>query len=297
MNTTALIVTFNRLDKLKKCWLSTSMLPFDNIVVVNNCSTDDTATWLESIEDSRLTVLSLTENTGGAGGFRKGAEYITSQINTDWIFIYDDDAYPAPDLLKSFREITLDGISALSCRVIDTHGIDCKMNKPFLKLPQTLRDNVKYFTDSQEFIPGNEKIESCVTLSFVGTIIRQDVMRTSAHYIHDDLFLYYDDVYFSHHLILNGHKFIYVPQLQFIHDISITGNSITPVWKVYYLVRNLILAKKYFQSNCPYSCIGTILRIVKAFSNVLNQDNKFSYIKYIIRGVIDGVFSKSGKRH
>ncbi|RYJ17816.1 glycosyl transferase family 2 [Rahnella variigena] len=297
MNTTALIVTFNRLDKLKNCWLSTSMLPFDNIVVVNNCSTDDTATWLESIEDSRLSVLSLTENTGGAGGFRKGVEYITSQIKTEWIFMYDDDAYPTPDLLKNFQDFTLDGISALSCRVIDANGIDCKMNKPFVKLPKTLWENVKYFLNPQGFIPDNKKVESCVTLSFVGTIVRQDVMRTASHYIHDDLFLYYDDVYFSHHLILNGHKFLYAPQLKFIHDISITGNSITPVWKVYYLVRNLLLAKTYFKCNGPYSAIGVTLRIVKVFSIVSKQDNKFSYLKYIIRGVVDGVFSKSGKRH
>lgn len=297
MNTTALIVTFNRLDKLKKCWLSTSMLPFDNIVIVNNCSTDDTASWLASIEEPRLTVLSLTKNTGGAGGFRAGAEYIGAHINTEWVFMYDDDAYPAPDLLHNFGEIMLDGTSALSCRVIDTHGINCKMNMPFVKLPKTLLDNIKYFLNAKDYIPDNERVEPCVTLSFVGTAIRADVLSSASQYIHDDLFLYYDDVYFSHHLVLNGHKFLYVPKLIFTHDISITGDSITPVWKVYYLIRNLILAKKFFKSNGPYSVVGIVLRIIKAFLNVSKQDNKYLYLKYIIRGVIDGVFFRSGKRH
>ncbi|MCR9001993.1 glycosyltransferase [Rahnella perminowiae] len=297
MNTTALIVTFNRLDKLKKCWLSTSMLPFDNIVIVNNCSTDDTASWLASIEEPRLTVLSLTKNTGGAGGFRAGAEYIGAHINTEWVFMYDDDAYPAPDLLHNFGEIMLDGTSALSCRVIDTHGINCKMNMPFVKLPKTLLDNIKYFLNAKDYIPDNERVEPCVTLSFVGTVIRADVLSSASPYIHDDLFLYYDDVYFSHHLVLNGHKFLYVPKLIFTHDISITGDSITPVWKVYYLIRNLILAKKFFKSNGPYSVVGIVLRIIKAFLNVSKQDNKYLYLKYIIRGVIDGVFFRSGKRH
>ncbi|WP_336369337.1 glycosyltransferase [Rahnella perminowiae] len=297
MNTTALIVTFNRLDKLKKCWLSTSMLPFDNIVIVNNCSTDDTVSWLASIEEPRLTVLSLTKNTGGAGGFRAGAEYIGAHINTEWVFMYDDDAYPAPDLLHNFGEIMLDGTSALSCRVIDTHGINCKMNMPFVKLPKTLLDNIKYFLNAKDYIPDNERVEPCVTLSFVGTVIRADVLSSASQYIHDDLFLYYDDVYFSHHLVLNGHKFLYVPKLIFTHDISITGDSITPVWKVYYLIRNLILAKKFFKSNGPYSVVGIVLRIIKAFLNVSKQDNKYLYLKYIIRGVIDGVFFRSGKRH
>lgn len=297
MNTTALIVTFNRLDKLKKCWQSTSMLPFDNIVIVNNCSTDDTAFWLAGIQDPRLAVLSLTENTGGAGGFRKGAEYIASHISTEWIFMYDDDAYPNPDLYHNFTELCLDRISALSCRVIDIQGIDCKMNKPFIKLPKSLKDNVKYFLNPQKYIPDNERAESCVTLSFVGAIIRADVMHSASKYIHDDLFLYYDDVYFSHHLSLDGHKFLYVPQLIFTHDISIAGNSITPAWKVYYLIRNLILSKKYFKSNGPYSSVGVMLRIIKAFLNLSKQDNKRCYLRYIIRGVIDGILSKSGMRH
>lgn len=298
MNTTALIVTFNRLDKLKKCWLSTSILPFDNIVIVNNCSTDGTASWLASIEEEpRLTILSLTENTGGAGGFKRGAEYIAAHINTEWVFMYDDDAYPASDLHQNFGKIILDGASALSCRVIDTHGIDCKMNMPFLKLPKTLFENIKYFLNTKGYIPDNESVESCVTLSFVGTIIRADVLSSTSRYIHDDLFLYYDDVYFSHHLVLNGHKLLYIPKLIFIHDISITGSSITPVWKIYYLIRNLVLSKKYFKSNGPYSSVGIVLRIIKAFLNVSKQDNKNCYLKYIIRGIIDGVFSRSGKRH
>lgn len=68
MKYTALIVTFNRLGKLKKTVEETLKLEFTNIVIVNNGSTDGTQAWLSSIVDTRVIVLTLTENTGGAGG-------------------------------------------------------------------------------------------------------------------------------------------------------------------------------------------------------------------------------------
>ncbi|WP_117045272.1 glycosyltransferase, partial [Klebsiella pneumoniae] len=62
MKYTALIVTFNRLGKLKKTVEETLKLEFTNIVIVNNGSTDGTQAWLSSIVDTRVIVLTLTEN-------------------------------------------------------------------------------------------------------------------------------------------------------------------------------------------------------------------------------------------
>ncbi|VEC52421.1 N-glycosyltransferase [Klebsiella aerogenes] len=70
MKYTALIVTFNRLGKLKKTVEETLKLEFTNIVIVNNGSTDGTQAWLSSIVDTRVIVLTLTENTGGAGALK-----------------------------------------------------------------------------------------------------------------------------------------------------------------------------------------------------------------------------------
>ena len=112
MKYTALIVTFNRLGKLKKTVEETLKLEFTNIVIVNNGSTDGTQAWLSSIVDTRVIVLTLTENTGGAGGFKTGSQYICEQLASDWVFFYDDDAYPYPDTLKSFSQLDKRG-----CRV------------------------------------------------------------------------------------------------------------------------------------------------------------------------------------
>ena len=297
MKTTALIVTYNRLDKLKKCWLATSKEPYDHIVIVDNCSSDKTAEWLQTLNDPRVTVMHLVENTGGAGGFKKGAEFISSNIRTDWVFIYDDDASPSCGLLTRFYGHDLNGISAVSCRVVDSNDVDCKMNKPFIKLPKGILENINYFFNPDKYIPVDDKITTCKTLSFVGTVIRGDVLASAVDFIHEELFLYYDDVYFSHHLSLSGHVFKYMPDLVFVHDIPPLNKSITPTWKVYYLIRNLIFAKKYFKLETPYSTSGILFRILKAILNFPNQNQKIQYLKYIVLAVIDGFRFKTGKRH
>lgn len=70
MKHTALIVTFNRLEKLKKTVAETVKLHFTSIVIVNNGSTDGTSDWLQTITDPRVIVLNLASNNGGPAGLR-----------------------------------------------------------------------------------------------------------------------------------------------------------------------------------------------------------------------------------
>jgi GT2 family glycosyltransferase len=80
MKLTALIVTFNRLAKLKQCWFMTASIGFTHIIIVDNASTDGTGEWLAKLDDPRLILLSQQQNIGGAGGFKLGASYASEQI-------------------------------------------------------------------------------------------------------------------------------------------------------------------------------------------------------------------------
>lgn len=46
MKYAALIVTYNRLEKLQLCWKATAALSFEHIVIVDNASSDGTEQWL-----------------------------------------------------------------------------------------------------------------------------------------------------------------------------------------------------------------------------------------------------------
>ena len=92
-NLVAVIVTFNRLEKLKETIARTLDNPFYRVVVVNNASTDDTRNWLDSLSDPRLENLHNKTNLGGAGGFNRGLAHVAKELpGADWLVCFDDDA-------------------------------------------------------------------------------------------------------------------------------------------------------------------------------------------------------------
>ena len=98
----AVVVTFNRVELVTRLVASLDrarMVP-EEIVVVDNASTDGTADALAALEtNTPLRVLSLTENTGGAGGFHRGMETALAR-DADLIWLMDDDGVPAEDCLQ-----------------------------------------------------------------------------------------------------------------------------------------------------------------------------------------------------
>lgn len=103
----AVVVTFNRLELLQR------LIPrlaettgLDEILVVDNASSDGTADWLRGqVETSAVPVHTrrLTENTGGAGGFHDGLAWAVER-GADLAWLMDDDGLPEPDCLEQLLE-------------------------------------------------------------------------------------------------------------------------------------------------------------------------------------------------
>ncbi|WP_075967491.1 glycosyltransferase family 2 protein [Parabacteroides massiliensis] len=95
----AFIVTYNRLDLLKKtiACLQHQSHPIDKLFIVNNGSTDGTAEWLSAQPDLQVI---HQQNIGGAGGFSTGVQHAYME-GADWIWMMDDDVFPAPDCLET----------------------------------------------------------------------------------------------------------------------------------------------------------------------------------------------------
>ena len=86
------VVTWNRLEMLKACVAAAEKnAATADILVVDNASTDGTGEWLTS--QSGINVLSLTENTGGAGGFAAGMKWAYDR-GYGWMWIMDDEVVP-----------------------------------------------------------------------------------------------------------------------------------------------------------------------------------------------------------
>lgn len=297
MKLVALIVTFNRLEKLKQCWAASAALNFSAIIIVNNASTDNTAEWLDSIEDRRLKVITLDDNTGGAGGFKAGVQFIEQHVEADFVVLYDDDAYPPSDLVEKFTSIRNNNYQAYCCRVEDLNGNLCKMNVPYAKFPSTFTDTIKYIRSPQLFLPDEYISQTVETFSFVGLIIDSKVLTDNLHHIYPELFIYYDDLYLSKALNDKGVKIRFSTEIVFKHDIPVAVRTISPDWKVYYLVRNLFLARHLSLELKTYSTAAIAIRVLKYITLSIKQKHKLSYLRFVYKGIIDGLSNNTGKKH
>lgn len=141
----AVIVTYNRLEKLKTVLNSLEKLTVspEYLVIVNNASTDGTDKYLaeyearRSVEDGmKVSVVNLPENVGGAGGFSAGMKY-GYDLGADFLWVSDDDGYPEPDSLANLLNGYKSAVDELgpdvpfACSMVKyTDGSICEMNNP-----------------------------------------------------------------------------------------------------------------------------------------------------------------------
>ena len=90
MKITAVVVTYNRLELLRKVVDGLRRNNLSDIIVVNNGSTDGTQEWLEA--QTHLNVVHQ-DNVGGSGGFYTGIKKAYDE-GADWIWCMDDDVTP-----------------------------------------------------------------------------------------------------------------------------------------------------------------------------------------------------------
>lgn len=101
----AVVVTYNRpglLAKGLRGLMDQSRLP-DEILVVNNASTDGTAEMLAT-DFPEVIVHTLDSNRGASGGFSEGTR-VGYERGFDWLWLLDDDIVAEPDCLHELLEV------------------------------------------------------------------------------------------------------------------------------------------------------------------------------------------------
>jgi GT2 family glycosyltransferase len=134
----AVVVTWNRRDLLAESLaaVDSQSLPMAGVVVVDNASTDGTAQLLADRYAGRddVEIVTLTRNTGGAGGFAAGIERALTR-EPDLVWLLDDDTVPTPTAAELLVRAWTDYPGAtrpavLASRVLWSDGRDHPMNTP-----------------------------------------------------------------------------------------------------------------------------------------------------------------------
>ena len=300
MEIDVVIVTYNRLSKLKKtldCY-EKQTVPFRNLIVVNNHSSDGTEEYLKEWENTNTPfnkiIIHTKENLGGAGGFYTGEKKALS-LEPDWIFIADDDAYPEPDLMGKFhlfsQQHPIDNYSAVCAAVLTPDGnIDVSHRSKY-----TITPNNHFIWDVSPIEEYKKTFFKIDFLSYVGPFLNVCALK-KVGLINPKFFIYNDD---SEHSLRLKHygEIICVPSIKITHDIKkvgqvkeqVTDNSIAATWGDYYSNRNeMIMMKKHFPKVARK-------RFRTALKRHLKGKDKNPYEKLVWIAVRDAWLHRMGK--
>jgi GT2 family glycosyltransferase len=299
----AIIVTFNRLDKLELTIQKSLEECFDKIIIVNNNSTDSTKEYLDSLDNNRLIVKHLNKNLGGAGGFNVGFDIALNETDADWIVCYDDDACPDVGMIEKFKTLELEEtISSVAAAVYLPNGDVSVMNKvrfnPFKSVQSFVNTFVKRESIyvSEEVYRGNSILEIDAS-TFVGFFIRTDVVRKMG-LPRTELFIYADDLIYTLGLTMSGYKHLFVPSITFTHDCTtlVNANDVyDPIWKVYYTYRNRI--EMYRVSSKWLYLPITLLQIIPWRRKKKYYQNQELYLILLKMAIVDALKSDFTKSH
>jgi len=257
------VVTYNRSKLLSRCIdniLMQSRMP-DEIVVINNGSTDDTEEMLRARGIKCIT----QENVGSAGGWHKAIS-ISLEKNFDAIWLMDDDGFPHKDALLHLEKRMQPNIVCASSLVLQENQPNRfvfdmpKLNQS--KLPKIFSLPRKYSTINELKAHSRDGIYEFAML-FNGALITTDAIRKIGN-INMEYYIYGDEVDFFYRIRQAGDVISVLSAKHFHPDVNIRPYNKV---KIYYYIKNtLILYRKYFPWPSFYQLagIGLILfRIAK----------------------------------
>lgn len=295
MNIIAVVVTYNRLELLKRtvsCLLQNK--PVSSIVIVNNGSTDGTAKWLN---DQKGIIVINQANVGGSGGFHAGMQY-AYQAGADWIWCMDDDVFPHSDCVEQLLQHTEEQVGILAPRRLQegrvfTHEFqEYNLNNPFVSMYASKL--------SKQVVVTPVEIKGA---AFEGLFIRRGVVG-KVGYPNKDLFIFCDDTDYCLRTVQAGYKIIYVPSAlmdkeKFFSNDSWSVKNKKKKWKRFYQIRNSAYLNHRYGRNWAVKYLrgfnGVIGYILLAFvSSPFADGYQWSDIPKLWRAYRDGIHEKLG---
>jgi GT2 family glycosyltransferase len=296
---TAVIVTYNRKELLVQCLRANleQTHTINQIIVVDNASSDDTVNFLEQeglLAEARIHYCRQDENRGGAGGFHVGIQKAMN-MGATWLWLMDDDAIPEVDALERLLSATGNGESPplLASRVVNADGVTDVAHRA--RMPSGPRISAH--------IPAREYAKALIEadmVSFVGPLLhRQHVQACGLP--RAEYFIYYDDFDYTYRIKQAGFNVLVVPASIIRHldqGRSVREEMMHPSWgwRMYYQVRNRV----YWNKSITPSKLVLWQRMLALFAIqwslvLFRQPAKWTRTRLLMRSFTDGWYGRLGK--
>lgn len=282
MKTATIIVTFNRLELLKQCIeaVKNQALKTDEIIVVNNQSTDGTGDWLAKQEG--ITVITQP-NIGCSGGVYTAIKYAYPK-GYDWFWIMDDDTIPNSNSLSKLyqniedaKKLGAENIGFIGSKVIWKDGTPHLMNLPHLAtmdsqgLPFNQLDQVGLYGISAS--------------SFVSLMLSREAVQKVGLPI-KEFYIWGDDTEYTRRITRSGFGGYYSSSSVVLHNTGVNYSADiftdTPnnIWKYNYGIRNELFLFKHFGSLSKFYSKFLKRMLVFPFRILKKRkDHRWAFIK------------------
>lgn len=259
-----LIVTYNRSHMLDLVLSRLESLGFENVILVNNASTDNTDAIVQRYINKLNIIYHKNEiNLGGAGGFNVASKlFLENCLCNDYAIFHDDDSWPAFEY-KNIRSAISESDSRMGCfPVLYPEGDLNKMNIP--GKAGFLNNLTEIFVkrrpnDLNEF----DMWDGFDYCGFVGFLVNYDILK-SIGLPSPSFFIYSDDTYYTLACTRRFGKLtnFSLYGLTFVHDCKrATGSILLSSNFAFYDVRNKVILLRTFSK---YHILFTTALIVKS---------------------------------
>lgn len=295
----AVIVTHNRKVLLGENirMLLQQTKPFDQIFIVDNCSTDGTAEYLEENgwkNRTQFIYLKTESNIGGAGGFYIGTK-AAFESGADWIVLMDDDG-------RMLDKFTMERLLSVAEKLYQQN---CANKKLFINALVQQGEMLSFkmgskYTVQQALDASQNGLLEGEANPFNGTLVSRELVAEIG-YPNKEFFIKGDEVDYKQRTQDVGGYIVTVVDAKYLHPRPETQERIVlgkkvpffveAPWKEYYAARNFTYM---YKAKGWYKAIAFELILVKMLAIFTMKCKKVSTLKMMFKGVYDGWKGKLG---
>ena len=288
-NVTAVIVTYNRLFLLRRSLaaLKNQTYPIQNILIINNGSSDGSAEWLS--HQTGIIVVDQKINLGASGGFSLGIKTAIA-CDSEWIWVMDDDTICEPGTLEKLTEKidridTNIGFIGSHCNWTD--GEPHLMNVPDIKPMLNKNPFNKYDEHNILLTPSS---------SWVSLLLNaQAVKQVGLPY--KEFFFWSDDLEYTQRITKAGYLGCYCPDSVVVHETAknycpdFYRDTFNNVWKYRYGFRNEFFLKKK-SKGFGYFIFWLLAKVGYTSYKLLKirKDHQLKFLAVLLGSAWDSIF-------
>jgi GT2 family glycosyltransferase len=231
-----IIVTYNGWHHLEPCLLSVlpQLEPGDEIVIIDNGSSDGTEGGILSIDDSRVVYQRLETNLGFAAANNIGAQ----RAKGEWVLLLNNDTVVLDGFFAGLRSAAMNNCEYRIFASKMIRASDGKIDNVGIAVTAPLLRQVQLSPGSDPEMHKNltEVFGASGGAMLVHRSVIEDIGLFDSRF-----FAYCEDVDFALRARIAGYRCAFVPVAAVLHKQSSTGSKM-PSLRRYYIQRNMELA-------------------------------------------------------